>query len=178
MDRTEQTVRTMLRAIEAPLYDLGVLSDRGMLPGLDAISAAHVIARIPLLKYRNARGSHIYSGPRESTATPSSTTSPRPRSQSSHRTASLRAPLSRPAPATFGPGSSTPPFSRNCSEPSRPRPSPPATARTQRGGLEALRTAPRLHQLQARYRNPDGLFPFVRLRSHSGQRETLHSPLF
>jgi hypothetical protein len=32
MDRTESTVRKMLTAIEAPLYDIGVLSDRGMLP--------------------------------------------------------------------------------------------------------------------------------------------------
>jgi hypothetical protein len=35
MDRTESTVRKMLTTIEAPLYDIGVLSDRGMLPGLD-----------------------------------------------------------------------------------------------------------------------------------------------
>jgi hypothetical protein len=27
----------MLTAIEAPFYDIGVLSDRGMFPGLDAI---------------------------------------------------------------------------------------------------------------------------------------------
>lgn len=59
MDRTEQTGRNMLQAIEAPLYDVGVLSDLEMLPGLDAISAASVIARLPLLKYHNARGSHI-----------------------------------------------------------------------------------------------------------------------
>jgi hypothetical protein len=31
MDKTESTVRNMLTAIEAPLYDIGVLSDRGML---------------------------------------------------------------------------------------------------------------------------------------------------
>lgn len=30
MDRTEATVRNMLAAIEAPLYDIGVLSDRGI----------------------------------------------------------------------------------------------------------------------------------------------------
>jgi hypothetical protein len=29
MDKTESTVRTMLTAIEAPLYDVGVLSERG-----------------------------------------------------------------------------------------------------------------------------------------------------
>ena len=63
MDKTESTVRNMLTAIEAPLYDVGVLSERGMLPGLDGISAAAVLERLSLLKYRNAHGSHIYIRP-------------------------------------------------------------------------------------------------------------------
>ena len=63
MDRTEITVRKMLTAVEAPLYDIGVLSDRGMLPGLDSIPAAAVLNQLSLLKYRNARGSHIYVRP-------------------------------------------------------------------------------------------------------------------
>ena len=63
MDRTESTVRKMLTAIEAPLYDIGVLSDRGMLPGLDSIPAAAVLDRLSLLKHCNARGSHIYIRP-------------------------------------------------------------------------------------------------------------------
>ena len=58
MDRTESTVRNLLTAIEAALYDVGVLSERGMLPGLDGISAAAVFDRLSLLKYRNAHGSH------------------------------------------------------------------------------------------------------------------------
>ena len=32
----------MLKAIEAPLYDIGVLSERGMLPGLNGMLAAAV----------------------------------------------------------------------------------------------------------------------------------------
>ena len=63
MDRVEITVRKMLTAIEAPLYDIGVLSHRGMLPGLDSIPAEEVLTRLSLLKYRNARGSHIYIRP-------------------------------------------------------------------------------------------------------------------
>jgi RepB DNA-primase from phage plasmid len=63
MDRTEISVRHMLTAIEAPLYDVGVLSNRGMLPGLDGIPAEAVLARLSLLKNRNARGSHIYVRP-------------------------------------------------------------------------------------------------------------------
>ena len=63
MDRTEQTLRHMLAAIEAPVYDVGVLSSRGMLPGLDAIPASAVLDKLRLLKFRNARGSHIYLRP-------------------------------------------------------------------------------------------------------------------
>lgn len=63
MDRTEQTVRHMLAAIEAPLYDVGVLSSRGMLPGLDQIPALAVLHKLQVLKFRNARGSHIYLRP-------------------------------------------------------------------------------------------------------------------
>lgn len=50
-------------AVEAPLYDVGVLSSRGMLPGLDAIPASAVLDKLRLLKFRNARGSHIYLRP-------------------------------------------------------------------------------------------------------------------
>src|SRR5271163_1321269 len=63
MNRTEPSIRNMLAAIEAPRYDVGVLSDRGMLPGLDGISTETVLAKLSLLKYRNARGSHIYIRP-------------------------------------------------------------------------------------------------------------------
>jgi hypothetical protein len=63
MNRTELTVHKMLSAIEAPLYDVGVLSERGMLPSIDGISADAVLAKLSLLKYRNARASHIYIRP-------------------------------------------------------------------------------------------------------------------
>jgi hypothetical protein len=62
-ERTGSTVCNMLTAIEAPLYDVGVLSERGMLPGLDGNSAAAVLDRLSLLKFRNAQGSHIYIRP-------------------------------------------------------------------------------------------------------------------
>jgi hypothetical protein len=79
MDKTESTVRFMLTAIEAPLYDIGVLSERGMLPGFDGISAAAVLDRLSLLKYRNAHGSHVYIRPSGSIVSPRSTISARPR---------------------------------------------------------------------------------------------------
>jgi hypothetical protein len=53
----------MLAALDAPAYDIGVLSDRGMLPGLSNLSAEGVISRLSLLKAHNARGAHIYIRP-------------------------------------------------------------------------------------------------------------------
>jgi hypothetical protein len=53
----------MLGALDAPAYDLGILSDRGMLPGLSNLSAKSVLSRLALLKAHNARGAHIYIRP-------------------------------------------------------------------------------------------------------------------
>ncbi len=63
MDRTELAVRRTLAAVDAPLYDIGILTDRGMFPRLDALTAAQCIARLRYLKYRNANGAHIYFRP-------------------------------------------------------------------------------------------------------------------
>lgn len=63
MDRTLITVRKMLQALDAPAYDLGVLTERGMLRGLAALSSAQVISRTSLLKWHNSHGAHIYIRP-------------------------------------------------------------------------------------------------------------------
>ena len=63
MDRTRNAVERMLAALDAPAYDLGILSERGILPGLSNLTAAGVLSRIPLLKAHNARGAHIYVRP-------------------------------------------------------------------------------------------------------------------
>ena len=63
MDRTRNAVERMLAALDAPAYDLGVRSERGMLPGLANHPAQTVLARIPLLKAHNARSAHIYIRP-------------------------------------------------------------------------------------------------------------------
>ena len=63
MDRTLIAVHNTLAAIHAPAYDIGILTDRGMLPGLANLSAANVLSRIPLLKAHNAKGAHIYIRP-------------------------------------------------------------------------------------------------------------------
>jgi hypothetical protein len=63
MDRTRNAVERMLAALNAPAYDLGILSERGMLPGLSNLTAAGSFSRLPLLKAHNARGAHIYIRP-------------------------------------------------------------------------------------------------------------------
>jgi len=63
MDRTLIAVQRMLGALDAPAYDLGILSDRGMLPGLSNLSAESVLSRLALLKAHNALGAHIYIRP-------------------------------------------------------------------------------------------------------------------
>ena len=53
----------MLVALDAPAYDLGILSGRGMLPGLSNLPAEGVLSRLALLKAHNTRGAHIYIRP-------------------------------------------------------------------------------------------------------------------
>jgi len=63
MDWIQSAVANLLAAVDAPLYDLGVLSPRGMLPGLNNIPAAAVLDRLSLLKRHNHHGAHIYFRP-------------------------------------------------------------------------------------------------------------------
>ena len=63
MDRTEHTVRKTLAATDAPCYDIGILTDRGMFPRMEALSASQFMTRLRYLKYRNANGAHIYFRP-------------------------------------------------------------------------------------------------------------------
>ncbi len=63
MNRTEKAVRNTLAAVDAPLYDIGILTDRGMFPRMDALTVAQCIARLRYLKHRNAHGAHIYFRP-------------------------------------------------------------------------------------------------------------------
>jgi hypothetical protein len=59
MDWIESSVANLLTAVDAPLYDLGVLSPRGMLPGLNNLAAASVLDRLSPLKRHNLRDAHI-----------------------------------------------------------------------------------------------------------------------
>ncbi len=180
MDITELTVRNMLKAIEAPVYDVGVLGTRGMLPGLDAIPAATVIKRLPLLKYRNARGSHIYVRPSgehrytvlddlsEIALAKLTADGFTPCAVVETSAGNFQAWLKHPAvlPKLLGSFAAQTLAARYGADPS--------AADWRRFGR-----LPGFTNCKPKYRKPDGLFPFVRLRSHSGEQypkaESLHA---
>ena len=171
MDRTEISVRHMLTAIEAPLYDVGVLSNRGMLPGLDGIAAETVLARLSLLKSRNARGSHIYirpAGEHRYTAlddlseislavlvadgfTPCAVVE----TSAGNFQAWLK--HSVVFPKLLGTFAAQTLATRYHADPS--------AADWRRFGR-----LPGFTNCKPKYKRPDGLFPFVRLKSHSGEQ--------
>lgn len=81
MDMTESTVRIMLTAIEAPLYDVGVLSERGMLPELPpaklwSSSAASDKTQKPKPLRTTKSTSSSISQPRKAGRTTKATTNP------------------------------------------------------------------------------------------------------
>ena len=161
----------MLTAIEAPLYDVGVLSERGMLPGLDGISAAAVLDRLSLLKYRNAHGSHIYIRPsgehRFTTLDDLSETSLarlsadgfNPCAVVETSAGNFQAWLKHPRmfPKLLGTFAAQTLAERYDADPS--------AADWRRFGR-----LPGFTNCKPKYRKSDGLFPFVRLHSHSGQQ--------
>jgi hypothetical protein len=171
MDRAEITVRNMLTAVEAPLYDIGVLSDRGMLPGLDGIPGAKVLARLALLKYHNARGSHIYIRPsgehrftvlddlNEASLTRISEDGFNPCAVVETSTGNFQAWLKHPSvlPKLIGTFAAQTLASRYHADPS--------AADWRRFGR-----LPGFTNSKPKYRKPDGLFPFVHLKSHSGKQ--------
>src|SRR6202041_2716341 len=171
MDKTESTVRNILTAVEAPLYDIGVLSDRGMLPGLDSIPAAAVLDRLSLLKYRNARGSHIYVRPsgehrftvlddlNETTLARLAADGFNPCAVVETSVGNFQAWLKHPdvIPKLIGTFASKTLAGRYDADPS--------AADWRRFGR-----LPGFTNCKPKYRKPDGLFPFVRLHSYTGQQ--------
>ena len=171
MDRTEITVLNMLTAIEAPLYHIGVLSDGGMLRGLDGIPADAVLARLSLLKSRNARGSHIYIRP-----------------AGEHRYTALddlsESSLRKLAADGFNPCAVIETSAGNFQAWLKhsvvfPKLLSTFAAQTLAARYDSDLSAadwrrfgrlPGFTNCKPKYKRPDGLFPFVRLKSHSGKQ--------
>ena len=142
-----------------------------MLPGLDDISAAAVLDRLSLLKYRNAHGSHIYIRPsgehRFTTLDDLSETSLARLSSDGFNPCAVvetsagnfQAWLKHPRmfPKLLGTFAAQTLAERYDADPS--------AADWRRFGR-----LPGFTNCQPKYRKSDGLFPFVRLHSHSGQQ--------
>ena len=171
MDRAEIAVRKMLSAIEAPLYDVGVLGERGMLPRLAGIPAAEVLDRLPLIKYRNVRGCHIYIRPSaehrftvlddldEAALTQLLKDGFDPCAVVETSAGNFQAWLKHSAvlPKLVGTFAAQTLASRYNADPS--------AADWRRFGR-----LPGFTNCKPKYRKPDGHFPFVRLKSHSGKQ--------
>jgi hypothetical protein len=171
MDRTESTVRNMLLAVDAPLYDVGILSDRGMLPGFDGVPAAALLDRLALLKYRNARGSHIYIRPsgehrftvlddlNDATLARLSEDGFTPCAVVETSAGNFQAWLKHPNvfPKLIGTFAAQTLAARYDADPS--------AADWRRFGR-----LPGFTNCKPKYRKPNGLFPFVHLKSHSGEQ--------
>jgi hypothetical protein len=171
MDRTEIIVRNMMKAIEAPLYDIGVLSGRGMFPGLDGIPASTVLAKLSLLKYRNARGSHIYIRPSgehtytcldylsETSLAKLTADGFNPCAVVETSASNFQAWLRHPniLPKLLGTLAAQTLAARYDADPS--------AADWRRFGR-----LPGFTNCKPKYRKPDGFFPFVHLKSHSGKQ--------
>jgi len=174
MDRAEIAVRKMLSAVEAPLYDIGVLGERGILPGLAGISAAEVLDRLPLIKYRNVRGCHIYIRP-----------------SGEHRFTVLddlnEAALARLSIDGFGPCAIVETSAGNFQAWLKhsavlPKLVGTLAAQTLASRYNADPSAadwrrfgrlPGFTNCKPKYKKPDGHFPFVRLKSHNGKQYSM-----
>jgi hypothetical protein len=62
MDKTETALRRFLAALPAPGYDIGILANQGMYR-LQSVAASRTLRMLPYLKHRNANGAHIYIRP-------------------------------------------------------------------------------------------------------------------
>lgn len=64
MNRTELAVSHFLRALGASSYDIGISGAQGgMLPGQEGMAVDEVLRRLSFFRYCNSRGEHIYVRP-------------------------------------------------------------------------------------------------------------------
>src|ERR1700729_3016733 len=171
MDRTLIAVQNMLGALDAPAYDIGILSDRGMLPGLSNLPAHLVVSRLPLLKAHNRRGAHIYIRP-----------------SGAHRFTVLddlnQTSIDRLTADDFEPCAVVETSAGNFQawlkhDDVYPTDLSTFIAQTLAGRYQGDPSAadwrrfgrlPGFTNCKPKYRKANGLFPFVRLRSHTGQQ--------
>ena len=169
MDRTEATIRKLLAALPARGYDLGILSDGGMYR-LEAVPASRLLRMLRYLKYRNANGAHIFLRPTgESAYTLLDDLS---------RTTLGRLAAEGYAPAAVvetSPGSfqgwlrHEQPLSKELGTIAAKTLAEQFSADRSAADWRRFGRAPGFTNRKPQHRNELGVYPFARLRSHSGQ---------
>ena len=173
MERTEHTLRKTLAAIDAPCYDIGILTDRGMFPRMDALTPSQCVTRLRYLKYRNANGAHIYfrpSGERRFTLLDD---------LDSATLAKLTADGFEPCAVIETSPGNFQAWLKHTHVLSKAVGTLAAQTLAHRFGADPSAAdwrrfgrLPGFTNRKPQHRNDKGLFPFVRLRSHTGQQFT------
>ena len=169
MDKTEHTIRQLLAALLAPGYDIGVLTDKGMYR-VEAAPVSRVLRMLPFLKHRNAQGAHIYLRPTgEScyTLLDDLTAATLPR-----LTAEGYAPA---AVVETSPGNlqawlrHTQPFSKELGTLAAKTLAEQFDADHSAADWRRFGRAPGFTNRKPEHRNPQGFYPFAKLRSSTGK---------
>ncbi len=169
MDRTEATIRKLLAALPAPGYDIGVLSEGGMYR-VEAAPASRVLRMLPYLKHRNANGAHIYirpTGESPYTLLDDLTAASLPR-----LTAEGYAPAAvvETSPGSFQAWLRHPqPLSKELGTLAAKTLAEQFGADGSAADWRRFGRAPGFTNRKPQHRNAQGLYPFARLVSHTGQ---------
>lgn len=172
MDKTETTLRSFLAALPAPGYDLGILSGQGM-HRFEAVQLTAVLRMLPYFKYRNANGAHIYLRPTgESTYTLRDDLTPASLAQLTGQGYSPAA-VVETSPSSFQA------WLRHLQPLSKELGSLAAKTLALQFGADPSAAdwrrfgrAPGFTNRKPKHCNAQGIFPFARLHSHTGQAFT------
>jgi hypothetical protein len=176
MDRTEAAIRKLLTALPAPGYDLGILTDAGMYR-LESVPAPRLLRMLPFLKYRNANGAHIYIRPTgESPYTLLDDLTPATLDQLSAEGYSPAA-VVETSPGSFQAWLRHPqPLSKELGTLAAKTLAAEFGADRSAADWRRFGRAPGFTNRKPKHRNAQGLYPFARLTSHSGQPIALAEP--
>ena len=169
MDRTETTLRRFLAALPTHGYDLGILSGQGMYR-LEAVQPSAVLRMLPYLKYRNLNGAHIYIRPTgESPFTLLDDLTPATLAQLSDEGYGPAA-VVETSPGSFQAWLRHPqPLPKEIGTLAAKKLAEQFGADGSAADWRRFGRAPGFTNRKPQHRNAQGLYPFARLHSHSGQ---------
>jgi hypothetical protein len=169
MDRTETTLRRFLAALPAHGYDLGILGGQGMYR-LEAVKLSAILQMLPYLKYRNANGAHIYIRPTgESPYTLLDDLTPATLTQLTSEGYSPAAVIET-SPGSFQAWLRHPqPLSKELGTLAAKTLAEQFGADGSAADWRRFGRAPGFTNRKPQHRTAQGLYPFARLHSHTGQ---------